>query len=174
MLGRLSRKPKLRIVHMKTALTIVLWSAAILVSGCAAGIKRIGYQLPENQNAKNLERCPIAIQCNPTHDDTDVVVLGRIKAYETGFSIECDEAYVLDIFCKEACALGADLIVVTEEKQPDFWSTCYRAKADFVRFNDREKVKALLSDAKYAPELIIDRAEKSKKRTREVIAASVT
>jgi hypothetical protein len=62
---------------------------------------------------------------------------------------------------------------VTEEKQPDFWSTCYRAKAQFVRFIDREKAKALLSDAKYAPELVIDRAEMSKKRTRAMITSSV-
>ena len=79
----------------------------------------------------------------------------------------------MDIFCKEACALGADLVNVTDEKQPDFWSTCYRAKAEFLHFKDREEAKVLLSDAKYAPDLIIDRSEKSKRRAREIIAASV-
>jgi hypothetical protein len=42
-----------------------------------------------------------------------------------------------------------------------------------LRFKDREQAKVLLSDAKYAPDLIIDRSEKSKKRAREIIAASV-
>jgi hypothetical protein len=158
---------------MKTILTIVLCTATILISGCAAGITRTGYRLPKNQNASNLQRCPIAIQSNAKYDNTNVVVLGRIDAYDTGFSTDCDEAYVLDIFCKEACALGADLVNVTEEKQPDFWSTCYRANAEFLRFKDREQAKVLLSDAKYAPDLIIDRSEKSKKRAREIIAASV-
>jgi|GEM_PF-1515569 len=164
-----------RVIDMKTTLMILVCGAALFVSGCTAGIKRIGYELPKEQRArvKNAQRCPIAIQCAAKHDPADVEVLGRIKAYETGFSWECDEAYVLDIFCNEACSLGADLVVVTEEKQPDFGSTCYRAKAEFVRFRDRAKAEGLLSDAKYAPELIIERAERSKKRARDIIAASV-
>jgi hypothetical protein len=161
------------ITFMKTTLMLLLCSAAILVSGCAAGITRTGYQLPKNQSAKDLERCPIAIQCNAKYDSNNVVVLGSILEYDTGFSTYCDEAYVLDIFCKEGCMLGADIINITEENQPDLWSTCYRAKAEFLRFKDREKAEGLLSDAKYAPNLIIERSVKSNKRTKEVITASV-
>jgi hypothetical protein len=158
---------------MKTTLMMVLCGAAILASGCAAGITRTGYRLPENQNSKDLQRCPITIQCNAKYDTNDVVVLGSIHAYDTSISTDCDEAYVLDIFCREACMLGADLINITEEKQADLWSSCYRARAQFLRFNDREKAKGLLSDAKYAPNLIIDRSVKSQKRNREVIAGAV-
>ncbi len=158
---------------MKIVLITGLCSAAIFGSGCVSGIKRTGYQLPANANAKNLEKCPIAIQCNAKYENEKVVVLGRIDAYDTGFSTVCDEAYILDIFCKEACALGADLVNIKAEKQPDFWSTCYRSKAEFIRFNDREQARAIFSDAKYTPELIIDRSVKSKERVREIIAASV-
>jgi hypothetical protein len=158
---------------MKTTLMMVLCGVAILVSGCAAGITRTGYRLPENQKSKDLQRCPITIQCNAKYDTNDVVVLGSIDAYDTGFSTDCDEAYVLDIFCREACSVGADLINITEEKHPDGWSTCYRAKADFLRFKDRDKAKGLLSDAKYAPNLIIERSVKSQKRTRDFITATV-
>ena len=158
---------------MKRTLMVVLSSAVIFVSGCASAIKRTGYQLSEGQSAKRLERCPVAIQCNANHEKTNVEVLGSINASDTGFSVDCDEAYVLDIFCKEACALGADLVLITEEKQPDFWSTCYRARAEFLRFKDRDKAKDLFSDARYAPELIIDRSEISKKRTRAVITGAV-
>jgi hypothetical protein len=171
--GNTVGKMKIDKRQMKAILTMSLGSVVILISGCAAGITRTGYQLPENMEAKSLEKCPIAIQRNAKYDSNDLVALGSIHSYDTGFSIDCDEAYTLDIFCKEGCMLGADLINITEEKQPDLWSTCYRAKAEFLRFKDREKVKGLLSDADYAPNLIIERSVKSQKRTREVIAASV-
>ncbi len=161
------------IVDMKITLMMVLGGAAVLVAGCAAGITRTGYRLPENQKSKDLQRCPITIQCNAKYDTNDVVVLGSIHAYDTSISTDCDEAYVLDIFCREACMLGADLINITEEKQPDLWSTCYRARAQFLRFNDREKAKGLLSDAKYEPNLIVDRSEKSNKRTKDAIIGTV-
>jgi len=161
------------ITFMKTILILLLSSVAMLISGCATGITRTGYQLPKDQEAKTMERCPIAIQCNTKFDTNNVEVLGSIHAYDTGFSTYCDEAYVLDIFCKEGCMLGADIINITDEDRPNFWDTCYRAKAEFLRFKDREKAKGLLSDAKYAPDLIIERSAKSKERTRDVIAASV-
>ncbi|HLZ53720.1 MAG TPA: hypothetical protein VKS19_04495 [Verrucomicrobiae bacterium] len=159
---------------MKNALLIALFGVAILLSGCAAGITRTGYQLPANQNSKDLQRCPIAIQCNAKYDINDVVVLGSIHAYDTGLSTDCDEAYVLDIFCREACSVGADVINITEEHQPNpLTSTCYRARATFLRFKDREKARGLVSDAKYAPDLIIERSAKYSKRNQEVIAGTV-
>jgi hypothetical protein len=100
-------------------------------------------------------------------------VLGSIQAYDTGFSTYCDEAYILEIFCEDACTLGADVINITEEHQPDMVSSCYRARAQFLRFKDREKAKGLLSDAKYAPELVIERSLQSKVRAREVISTMV-
>lgn len=155
-------------------IAIVLCLAAVFVSGCASGITRTGYKLPAGQTSKDLTRCVIAIQCDAKYDTNAVVVLGSIHAYDTGFSTDCDEAYVLDVFSREACALGADLINITEEKQPSVWtSSCYRARATFIRFNDREKAKSLISDAKYAPELVIDRSAKFSKRTKEVIAGAV-
>jgi hypothetical protein len=164
----------LKVIDMKITLLMVLCSAALFVSGCAAGITRTGYQLPAGQTSKDLPKRPIAIQCNAKYDTNDVVVLGTIHDYDTGFSTDCDEVYVLDIFCREGSMLGADIINITEEKQPSVWtSTCYRAKAEFLRFKDREKAKDLVSDAKYAPELIIERSAKYSKRNKEVLVGAV-
>jgi len=70
--------------------------------------------------------------------------------------------------------LGADVINITQEKQPNpLTSTCYRAKAEFLRFKNREKAKNLVSDAKYAPEAIIERSAKFSKRNKEVMAGAV-
>ena len=148
--------------------------AVIIVSGCAAGITRTGYQLPKGQNPRDLQRRPIVIQCNANYDTNDVVVLGSIHAYDTGFSTDCDEAFVLDILNRDACMLQADLINITEEKQPNpLTSTCYRAKATFLRFKDREKAKSIVSDAKYAPEEIAKRVAATHKRNQEVMVGTV-
>jgi hypothetical protein len=121
-----------------------------------------------------LPRRPIAIQCDVHYNTNDVIVLGSIHAYDTGLSVDCDEAAILDIFCREGNMLGADVIDITEEHQPNpLTSTCYRARATFLRFNDREKARNLVSDAKYAPNLIIERSAKFSKRNQEVIAGSV-
>src|SRR5664279_3259857 len=131
---------------MKINLMLVLCSTVILLSGCAAGIKRTGYQLPPGQTSKELPKRPIAIQCDVHYQTNDVDVLGSIQAYDTGLSTDCDEAVVLDTFCREGNLLGADVINITQEKQPNPWtSTCYRAKAEFLRFKDREKIKGLVS-----------------------------
>jgi len=159
---------------MKITLMMLLCCAALFISGCAAGISRTGYQLPAGQTSKDLPRRPIAIQRNAYYNTNDVEVLGSIHDYDTGFSTDCDEATILDIFCKDGAMLRADVVNITEEEQPNPWtSTCYRAKTTFLRFKDREKAKNLVSDAKYAPELIIERSAKYSKRNKEVITGAV-
>jgi hypothetical protein len=157
----------------KSIVMLVLCSAAVLFTGCAAGVKRIGYQAPPKQEVKAAPRGAIAIQKKTDYDKSAVELLGKIKVYDAGFSTECDEALVLDLICSEGYALKADLVIITKEKYPDLWSTCFRADADFVRFKDREAVKALVSDAQYAPELIIERSERAGKRTRNMIIGTV-
>ena len=101
-------------------------------------------------------------------------MLGSIQAYDSGLSTGCDEAAILDIFCQDATMLQADTINITEEHQPSLLtSTCYRAKATFLCFKDRERAKNLVSDAKYAPDLIIERSTQFSKRSKEVITGAV-
>lgn len=164
----------LDIANMKIAPLMALCGVAILVSGCAAGISRTGYRLPAGQTAQNTPRRPIAIRYQWQYSTNDMEVLGSIHAYDTGFSTDCDEAAVLDIFCEEGNMLGADIINITEEHQPNPWtSTCYRARATFLRYKDRDKAINLVSDPKYAPNLIIQRSIATAKRTREVITGEV-
>lgn len=160
---------------MKSTLSLMTFLAlAALVSGCAAGIKRTGYSLPANTKPEDLKACPIVMQANAKYNTNEVTVLGAIRAYDTGMSVGCDEAEILDIFAREGCMLGADLINITDEKQPNPWtSSCYRANATFIRFNDREKAKTLVSDAKYSPDQVIERTVAASKRTREIIVGTV-
>jgi outer membrane lipoprotein SlyB len=159
---------------MKTILLMIPCCAALFVSGCTAGISRTGYQLSPAQTSTDLPERPIAIQSNVKYDTNDMVLLGSIHAYDTGFSLDCDEATILDVFRREGTALGADIINITEEKQPDPWtSSCYRAKAQFLRFKDREKAAGLVSDAKYAPEEIAKRVAAARKQNDKVMLGAV-
>jgi len=150
-----------------------IFAIVLLLSGCAAGIKRYGYDLKLLEGAESMPRQPVAIQFQADYGEDEVEVLGRIRSYETGFAVKCDEGYVLDIFCTEARALGADVVNIVSEKHPNFWVTCYRAEAEFLRFNDRAKAQGLESDPQYAPELVAKRSKKTKDTMRASTAMSI-
>ncbi len=88
---------------------MLMMSASVMLAGCATGLQRTGYALSQVQQAAANARCRIAIRANAQFDTNAVEVLGKIRADEAGLSVDCDEAYVLDLFCKEACALEPTL-----------------------------------------------------------------
>ncbi|HEU6448510.1 MAG TPA: DUF1080 domain-containing protein [Verrucomicrobiae bacterium] len=150
---------------MKIFSVMFLCFVALLISGCAVGISRTGYQLPRNKTTKDFEPCPIVLKADWKYDTNDVVLLGSIHDYDTGFSTHCDEVTVLDIFTREGCMLGADVINIIKEKDPSIWSSsCYRAKAQFLRLKDRSQVTNLVSDAEFSPERVRVHAEAIRKR----------
>ena len=153
--------------------TVILTLIISILSGCAAGISRTGYDSQDLPEVASVSNCNIAIKYQANYTEEEVDIIGEIKAYDTGFSVYCDEAYVLNIFCEEACKQGADLVNITKEKYPSWKSSCYRAKAEFLKFKDRDMIKSLVSDKKYAPELIIERSQETAQRTKKVIEAGV-
>jgi len=130
------------------------------VLGCYSSITRTGYT--KNDLRTDLSPCPdIIIKKNASFLEDEATVVGKIKAGDTGFSFVCSEKYVLGTFRNDACGLGADIVNITMEKQPDFWSTCYRAKADLLRCNDKKFLAQIKSDPQYTPELINERSIKT-------------
>jgi hypothetical protein len=128
--------------------------------GCNASITRHGYTI--NDLETNLEPCTnIIIKHKASFTEDVAPVVGRIEAADSGFSTACSEAYVLGIFRKDACVLNANIINITEETQPNFWSSCYRAKADLLRCKDKIALADIKSDPQYTAELISDRSAKT-------------
>lgn len=142
---------------MKKISTLMASMGLLVLCSCSAGISRYGYEIQDLNNTSNSSsrECHIAINNQLAYDKSEVEVLGSIEAYDTSISVICSEAYVLDLFAKDACALGADAVNITEEKYPSFWSTCYRAKAEFLRFKKREQASLLTSDTKYGQKRIV-------------------
>lgn len=142
---------------------IVLCLLLVLIGnviGCYSSITRTGYT--KNDLRTDLSPCPdIIIKKNASFSEDVATVVGKIKAGDTGFSFVCSEKYVLGTFRNDACGLRADIVNITKEKQPDFWSTCYRAKADLLRCKDRKVLAGIKSDPQYTSELIDERSRKT-------------
>ena len=108
--------------------------------------------------------CRIAIKKDADLPADKVMLLGQIKVHLSLFARQCDEARVLNFLFKEACSLGGHLINITKERPADFWDTCYRVEADFLRFIDPQEVLTVESDPHYAWPLIEERAKNSRDR----------
>jgi hypothetical protein len=111
----------------------LLLAVSVSSVGCAASVHRIGYDVPPASAAvaatTGAPACPVVI----TTDSAAVVQarrIGEIHYGDTGFSTQCDEARALRLFQSDACAVGANLVLITEERSPGLVSSCYRASAD--------------------------------------------
>ena len=158
---------------MKPLLNCLLISLIVFVVGCTSGISRKNYDYSKMLNQASDGPWRVAIKFCAKYDRAEVEILGTVKAWDTGFSTECDEEYVLGVFCNEAAIVKADLVNITEEKQPSEWSTCYRAKAQLIRFKDRTKVKNLYSDITYTQPFLGQRAEVNREKNKERMQRAV-
>lgn len=105
--------------------------AILICTGCSHSIKRFGYNKGESLMPEDT--CQISFfKFMPT--DTSVFrQIGRIKLGDTGFSLLCNENDAIQILKREACLIGADAVNIVYETRSDFWSTCYRAEAEFLK-----------------------------------------
>jgi hypothetical protein len=61
--------------------------------------------------------------------------LGTVKVGDSGFSINCNYAAVLDMTKNEARRVGGNAVKITEHKYPDLISSCHRITADVLRIS---------------------------------------
>jgi len=61
--------------------------------------------------------------------------LGTIKVGDSGFSVNCNYATVLDKAKTESRKVGGNVLKITKHKRPDLWSSCHRITADVYKVN---------------------------------------
>lgn len=132
------------------------------ISSCKHRIVRTGY----NETRATPIDCQVSIIREQLADSL-VKEIGQIKLGESGFSTACSESHALAILKKEACAISADFVVITEENRPDLWSSCYRCEAKFYRFK-HEEYKSLLKN-EINPTAVKERVEADKQNNGAVI-----
>ncbi|MGV8073014.1 MAG: hypothetical protein AB2L11_00410 [Syntrophobacteraceae bacterium] len=155
---------------MKICFSSIVLIIGFFLLGCSAGVKRQGYTALTERVPSD---CEVVVLGYEAFDDTRMERLGNIEMYDTGFSLYCDEAYVLDLMKKEACSLGADIVNITDEKYPDFWSSCYRAKAEFIRLKNREEAALVKADPHYDDMKVRERSQETWRRLQDAIEGGI-
>lgn len=88
---------------------------------------------------------------NAAFSQDEVEILGRVSALDRGAATKCSEGYVLNVFTQDACAIGADIVSITDKSYPSFWgSSCYQAAADLIRLKDKSVLSSLVIDPRYS------------------------
>ncbi|MDR0566747.1 MAG: hypothetical protein LBG47_06900 [Prevotellaceae bacterium] len=64
--------------------------------------------------------------------------LGTLKVGDSGFSIDCGYAVVLDKAKTETRKAGGNALKITNHSAPDIWSTCHRITADVLKLEITE------------------------------------
>lgn len=64
---------------------------------------------------------------------SDAEKLGTIKVGDSGFSIKCNYATVIDKAKMESRKVGGNVLKITKHKRPDLWSSCHRITADIYK-----------------------------------------
>lgn len=142
----------------------------LVFTSCSPRIVRTGYQ----EQAVATEPCDVIIKKNYSVSDAVATRVGEIRLGDTGFCVSCSEAHALEILKREACSLNADLIVITEEKRPDFYSSCYRGQAEFYKFISGEGAEMPAMDEAYSPENVKERGLRDRRRRGIIMAGSIT
>ena len=141
----------------------------LFFTSCSHRIVRTGYKVKKS----DYENCNVIIKRKIELSDTIASKIGKIKLGESGISTACSEEHAIKILKKEACAINADLIVITKENRPDLWSSCYRCSADFYKYKKSKEKILTPNTVSYKPEKVKERVSKDWKRNTIVAIGSV-
>jgi len=142
---------------------------SMLFWNCAHQITRTGY----NVKKSDYKYCDVVIQKFTTVSDTKAKKIGEIELGESGFSASCGELEALNILKGEACAIKANLIIITDEKRPDFWSSCYRCKAEFYKYDSSNSYYEMENDQDYNQQELQQRVSDDRKRNTTTAIISI-
>jgi len=141
----------------------------LLFSNCTHRIVRTGYDV----SSSNYDPCDVIIKKYTSIPDSIATKLGEIKLGESGFSVVCSEAHAINIMKDEACAIGADIIIITNEVRPDLWSSCYRCSASFYKYNSSTLVIVDKNNIVYNPDNIQKRVSQDRSRNIGIVIGSI-
>lgn len=148
---------------------IIYGFICVLFSSCSHRIVRNGYKNDGELN-NNHE---VVIQKSISIPDSIAIKVGEIKLGESGFSIACSEEDAIETLKNEATSINADLILITHEKRPDFWSSCYRCNSEFYKYNRLESVQRFERSQYYDIDKVKNRVkdDRAKNVVRAITAA---
>ncbi len=118
-------------VSMLGAVTLTVLSLSVLA--CAPAVRHVRYDhvtLAPLDADCSLDIYEIGETIAKPHDR-----VGEVYIHDTMFSVNCGREVVRGLMRARACATGADGVEIVKESFPDLFSTCYRVKAEFLKFH---------------------------------------
>jgi hypothetical protein len=141
--------------------------------GCTHTIRRNGYTIDKKSNGD----CIVEFERGTPVDSTKEKVIGKVKVGDSGFSFACGEDDAIEIFKKEACGAGANIVNIINEKRPDFLSTCYRAEALLIIRTTSDTINNEDNNLRYRTDndstSLHLRVERDHKRTAGIMIGSI-
>ncbi|SHH63712.1 hypothetical protein SAMN04488109_4757 [Chryseolinea serpens] len=64
------------------------------------------------------------------------ILVGRIRAADTGFTVNCSYPEMIEHIRAKAKSVGANVIKISDWQKPNGWSTCDRISADLYRVDN--------------------------------------
>jgi len=149
---------------------ILLFSTILfLFAGCNYHIIRYGYDKSKN----NTKLCDIIIVKQKTISDSVATKIGEVKLGNTGFTSDCSEEKAMIILRQEACGLNADFVNVYEENVPHSVNDCYKCRADFFVYkNKNNKLFSTNDDVAHQNQNVIIKEVRVKKNSIVAMIAS--
>ncbi len=113
---------------MKRILSTI--SVVLILTSCASTIKTT----ITNQEKTLTTNDKVAFLDMNHEVPENAIRIGNAKFGDSGFSTDCGFNSNLVKARKIARENGANIVKVTESKKPDLWSSCYRIKIDFYKY----------------------------------------
>lgn len=106
-------------------------SSALILTSCASTVKT---NIANKETALTTNDKVAFLDLNHKVPET-AKKIGNAKFGDSGFSTDCDFNSNLIKARQIARENGANIVKVTETKKPDLWSSCYRIKVDFYKYD---------------------------------------
>ncbi len=116
-------------MNMKTAHFLSL-AFIWLIQGCA----------PSTRIETMVAKDPLPSNCRPliflSVDELpeNYETVATVKHGDAGLSVACGKEDIRQLMSAEACRVGANGILIKEEKNPSLVSTCYRVTAEYISY----------------------------------------
>ncbi|MEC5395310.1 hypothetical protein [Bergeyella sp. RCAD1439] len=105
-------------------------SVALILASCASTVKT---DISNKETALTINDKVAFLDLNHKVPET-AKRIGNAKFGDSGFSTDCNFNSNLIRARQIARENGANIVKVTEAKNPNFWSTCHRIEVDFYKY----------------------------------------
>lgn len=111
----------------------VLFLSLLMLSNSSCSTK-VDYIANASGKDARPDDCDIDVFLPNTQIDKRYDIIGSILIGDSGLTMDCGQVTVINQAKVKGCQVGADAIFLTEIKEPDWVSTCYRIKGNMIGY----------------------------------------